>query len=673
MRVLLTLTILLCLRSFLAAQPCTKPGQTPSTAFPVCGTSVFQQSTVAICSSHNLTVPGCSGNSSAAYQDKNPYWYKFTCYQSGSLGFLISPIDQGDDYDWQLYDITGKDPDDVFKDASLIVTGNWAGTFGNTGASSAGVNFIQCASDPADKKNSFSTMPQLIKGHTYLLLVSHFTDSQSGYRLSFGGGTAVITDDLQPDVKYAEASCGGDVIRVKLNKKMKCSSVAANGSDFYITPGNVPVVSATAINCSNGFDTDSIELQLSSFLGPGSYNLNIKKGTDANTILDYCDRPIPEASKVDFTVYPLQPTPMDSMAVLDCKPQSLRLIFRKPMLCSSVAADGSDFIITGNYPVSVKSALGTCTNGTKASKEIIITLSQPLYQAGNFVLGLRTGIDGNTIFDECGQETPSGSFLNFSVKDTVNADFTYQINYGCSIDTVNFFHPGGNSVSSWQWDLDENNKTGLQNPQALYHQFNSKRVSLAVSNGFCSDTSLQTIQLDNFLKAGFTSFEDACPNEPTQFTNTSQGRIINYSWEFGDGGLSSQESPSHIYSVPFTSTSYVVRCTVTDNFGCESTAQKMIKVYSSCYLAVPTAFTPNRDGKNDFLAPLNAIKAERLIFKIYNRWGQLMYETRNWKQGWDGSFNGIPQATGVYVWLLTYVDRDTKQPRQMKGTSVLIR
>src|SRR5678815_2923042 len=124
MKQLLTAIFLLPLSFFVAGQPCTTPGQTPSTAFPVCGTSIFQQNTVAICVSHPLTVPGCSGTGTANYQDKNPYWYKFTCYQSGTLGFLVSPIDQGDDYDWQLYDITGHNPSDVFTDASLIVTGN---------------------------------------------------------------------------------------------------------------------------------------------------------------------------------------------------------------------------------------------------------------------------------------------------------------------------------------------------------------------------------------------------------------------------------------------------------------------------------------------------------------------------------------------------------------------
>ncbi|HEU4633120.1 MAG TPA: PKD domain-containing protein, partial [Flavisolibacter sp.] len=472
----LTLAFLISLSYILAAQPCTTPGQTPSTAFPVCGTSVFQQSTVPICRSQNLVVPGCSG---ADYADKNPYWYRFTCFKGGTLGFLIKPNNQGDDYDWQLYDITGKDPNAVYTDRSTIVTGNWAGTFGNTGASSSGVNFIQCASDPADNKNSFAAMPTLIEGHTYILLVSHFTDSQSGYGLSFGGGTAVITDPTTPALKYAEASCNGSILRLKLSKKIKCGSLATDASDFTLTPGTHSITKVTGIGCAGGFDTDSIEIQLSAPLAAGAYSLTIKQGSDGNTLLDNCDNPIPAADKVDFTVLPLLPTPMDSMAPVTCAPQALKLVFQKPILCSSLAANGSDFSITGPYPVSISQVSGNCSGAV--TREITIQLSQPLYQGGNFTVTLKTGTDGNTILDECTQETPAGSSLSFSVKDTVNADFSYEKNYGCSTDTVNYFHPGGNGVNSWQWSLDDNKTSTQQNPQALYQVFNQKNIRLVVT------------------------------------------------------------------------------------------------------------------------------------------------------------------------------------------------
>jgi len=649
----------------LAQVVCTAPGQNPSTAFPVCGTSVFTQASVPLCGGKTIPAGGCG-----AVTDVNPYWYKFTCFQSGTLGFKIKPHNLSEDYDWQLFDVTNQNPDNVYTNSSLTKSFNWSGESGETGASSAGTSLFVC---DGFGRPLWSSMPMLIQGHEYLLLISHFTNTQSGYDLSFGGGTAVITDTTPPRIKYAEAGCGGNTVRVKLNKKMKCSSVTPTGSEFFIIPGTIGITSAAAINCTSGFDTDSIELTLNGLLAPGTYTLNIKNGTDNNTILDYCDKPIPNTDKVDFTVYPLIPTPMDSLVPVSCAPRQLRLIFKKPMLCNSVAPDGTDFIVTGSYPVTVTSATGGCQNGSTTSKEIIITLSAPLYGAGSFVITLKTGSDGNTILDECAKETPVGSNLSFSVKDTVNASFSYIKKYGCEADTVSYFHSGDNGVNSWNWNLDDGFTNALQAPVAQYTVFDEKTVRLIVSNGFCSDTVTQKVNLDNFLKAGFNAFDDLCPNEPTQFTSTAVGIIRSHNWSFGDGGSSSQASPSYVYNLPNGTSTYIVRYTVTDSIGCTNTAQKPVKVYISCYLAVPNAFTPNGDGRNDFLYPLNAVKAENLVFKVYNRWGQQVFETKNWKQGWDGRIKGVEQGTGVYVWFLTYTDRDSGEKRQMKGTAALIR
>src|SRR6185503_19390077 len=257
------------------SQPCTTLGQTPSTAFPVCGTAVFHQSVVPICSTTDLYVPGCSGTGTALYANKNPFFYIFTCFTGGTLAFLITPLAANEDYDWQLYDITNHNPDDIFTDTSLVVTGNWSGTYGNTGASATGVTYINCASVPTDNEPTFARMPVLIQGHVYLLLISHFTDTQSGYDLSFGGGTAVITDFREPHLQSAKPDCDGKTIRVKLNKKMKCSSLTATGSEFSVSPAAATVVSAVATNCSNAFDFDEVLITLSNTLPNGNYQLVI--------------------------------------------------------------------------------------------------------------------------------------------------------------------------------------------------------------------------------------------------------------------------------------------------------------------------------------------------------------------------------------------------------------
>src|SRR5438552_4856901 len=145
---------------------CTTLGQNPSTAFPVCGIDTFRQTSVPPCGGKSVPVPGCNR---ASYQDKNPFWYQFTCYQTGTLGFTITPEDLGDDYDWQLFDITDHDPNIVYTDPRLFVIGNWSGSYGVTGTTDYNTNIVSCASDPVKENvTTFSKMPVITIGHTYL-------------------------------------------------------------------------------------------------------------------------------------------------------------------------------------------------------------------------------------------------------------------------------------------------------------------------------------------------------------------------------------------------------------------------------------------------------------------------------------------------------------------------
>jgi gliding motility-associated-like protein len=655
---------------------CTALGQNPATAFPVCGTTSFFQASVPICSGPGLFVPGCTAGSGSTYDNKNSFWYKFTCYQSGTLSFLITPNTPTDDYDWQLYDVTGINPSDVFVNPNNIVTGNWAGTFGNTGASSTGVNYIQCGSNPADNRPTFAKSPNLIVGHDYLLLIVHFDDTQSGYSLSFGGGTANITDPLEPRLKNASAPCDGTEIRIKLNKKMKCNSNALNGSDFTVTdPGGniINPISTIADACAVGFDFDSLSIFMASPLAPGFYTLKAKKGTDGNTLKDNCDREIPVDEALTFTVFPLFPTPMDSLTIPKCEPDSLVLIFKKNIKCTSIEPSGSDFFITGPYPVTITAATANCVRG--GSNRIVLKLSAPLQVSGNFLVNLKTGTDGNTLIDECDVETVLPDDVAFVIKDTVNANFTEIINYSCALNTVNYLHNGANTVDNWLWDFDTSPNSSLQNPVINYTNFEPKTTTLVVSNGVCTDTATKQIIFENYLIANFDVTDIICPNKPASFNNNSIGNNLTYSWTFGNGNVANVKDPTPQTYVPLLSADYDARprLIITNSFGCNDTAYRNAKVVYSCFIAVPTAFTPNGDGKNDFLYPLKAYKSSNLSFSVYNRFGQRVFYSNDWQQKWNGKFKGIPQNAGTYVWILDYINLESNKRITQKGTTILIR
>jgi len=107
--------------------------------------------------------------------------------------------------------------------------------------------------------------------------------------------------------------------------------------------------------------------------------------------------------------------------------------------------------------------------------------------------------------------------------------------------------------------------------------------------------------------------------------------------------------------------------------GCLDTASINIKVFNSLpNIFVPTAFTPNNDGRNDVLRPIAAGIKSMEFFRVFNRWGQLLFTTGQPGKGWDGTINGKPQASGTFVWMIKAVDYNNK-PFIQKGTATLIR
>jgi gliding motility-associated-like protein len=692
----LTLLTALCLGPCIgyAQNGCSAMGQTPSTAFPICGTSAFSQSSVPLC-------PGINVPNSCNYviPDTNPFYYVFTCFQSGTLGFLITPNNLGDDYDWSLFDISGQSsPNNIYTDASLIVAYDWSGTVGLTGASTKGTQLRECESTDVNGAisyvNPFSSMPNLQKGHKYLLLISHYTYSQSGYSLSFNAnpsipnygsdvGTALITDTTQPRlVSATPANCGTATVKVALDKSMLCSSLTADGSDFKLLPSGPAIIAASGDYCNSGFDMDTVTLTFAGPIPPGNYHILAQDGTDGNTLVDVCSNEMPVGYSVPLIVpVPPPPPPFDSLEPVGCAPSALTVVIPQGVQCNAVASDGSDFQLTGPGGITITGAGCVPDSSTK----IRIQLSSPIDQAGAYRLTLVNGTDGNSLIDSCYQALTVGQTINFSTADTVSAQINDQVGLGCHQDTIDWSSAGGNGINQWTWTFGiAQGSTGTggpttqtasgENQQMTYTQSGTETAALVVSNGTCSATATATVTLPSFIKAVFEATNLLCPKDQASFSDSSTGPITSYNWIFGDGTTSSLEyPPAKSYPDLPQDKNYTVQLIVSDGPGCYDTAAQIIQVIANCYIAVPSAFTPNGDGINDYLYPLNAYKAVNLEFRVYDRYGQIVFQTTNWTIRWDGNVNGKPQPVGTYVWTLRYTNSDTGEKVSQKGTTVLMR
>lgn len=143
---------------------------------------------------------------------------------------------------------------------------------------------------------------------------------------------------------------------------------------------------------------------------------------------------------------------------------------------------------------------------------------------------------------------------------------------------------------------------------------------------------------------------------------------VRYTWSPPDG-LNSRSiyNPVTTYNrdIVYTVTAYTTE-------GCTGTDDIYVRFIKGPEIYIPNAFSPNNDGQNDIFRPLPVGIVNLEYFRVFDRWGKLMYETRMYMKGWDGTVNGNPAAVGTYVWVVQGKDINNNTV-QRKGTVTLIR
>ncbi|MEO6254965.1 MAG: T9SS type B sorting domain-containing protein, partial [Ferruginibacter sp.] len=105
--------------------------------------------------------------------------------------------------------------------------------------------------------------------------------------------------------------------------------------------------------------------------------------------------------------------------------------------------------------------------------------------------------------------------------------------------------------------------------------------------------------------------------------------------------------------------------------GCVTVDTQYVKTRKKIEIYVPTSFTPNGDGLNDYLRPFTLSFKSVTYFRVYNRWGKLLYQMQSDVPGWDGRTNGQVQEMQTVVWEIEAVDVDGNVHKK-KGTSILL-
>jgi gliding motility-associated-like protein len=147
---------------------------------------------------------------------------------------------------------------------------------------------------------------------------------------------------------------------------------------------------------------------------------------------------------------------------------------------------------------------------------------------------------------------------------------------------------------------------------------------------------------------------------------------VTYLWSPSTGlNNTAINNPTGNYNGSFDSIVYKV--VVRDQANCSDSDFVLVKIFrTNPQIFVPTAFTPNGDGHNDFFRPIPVGISRFEYFRVYNRWGQLVYSSVDLETGWDGKIKGKAQASNTFVWVVKGVDYTGKEV-SAKGTVTLIR
>lgn len=225
-------------------------------------------------------------------------------------------------------------------------------------------------------------------------------------------------------------------------------------------------------------------------------------------------------------------------------------------------------------------------------------------------------------------------------------------------------------IVSWEWDFGDGSPVDtIQNPTHVFNKPGGEKViTLSAQTAIgCRDTTSVTLPLAYL----------------NPFAGNDTVIVKDYLFQFnGTGSQYYHWSPSTYLSDPDianpTATfpnegTYTYVLTGTTEQGCSAMDTINIQVVDHGVVFVPTGFTPNDDGRNDALEPIIVGYSQINSFRVFNRWGQLVYvSTRDNRPSWDGTFNGKPCEMGTYFWKITATNVNGKK-EEMQGDVTLLR
>lgn len=226
--------------------------------------------------------------------------------------------------------------------------------------------------------------------------------------------------------------------------------------------------------------------------------------------------------------------------------------------------------------------------------------------------------------------------------------------------------------TAWRWTFDNGTSASSFHASTSFITGGDHHITLKATQLYCPayPTTIDTTVNINFPIPGVTM--PSMSAYKGQSTPISVRNLPGYRYRWTPPfGINNPDASSTTFNNQ-TTQQYVIN--LISPAGCITQDSLLVRVFDDklVEIFIPKSFTPNGDGTNDILYPyLSGIK-EFKYFKVYNRYNQLMFETKNYDVGWNGTVNGTPQPMAIYIWVAVGIANDGSTVER-KGQVLLLR
>ncbi|MBU2018105.1 MAG: gliding motility-associated C-terminal domain-containing protein, partial [Bacteroidetes bacterium] len=278
----------------------------------------------------------------------------------------------------------------------------------------------------------------------------------------------------------------------------------------------------------------------------------------------------------------------------------------------------------------------------------------------------------HTITYEFFGNCPSSSTRDIVVNETPNVSFSADQIEACTPASIEFTSTITPTPTSVSWDFGDGGQSTVNgNVTHEYLTSGVYTVTLTATLNGCTGMSTQNnyITINQSPVAGFDA---EVSGSLVSFQNSSTG-ASSYLWDFDNGSTSTETNPS--VSLEGDDSSFDVQLVAYADNGCTDTLVQTIQTVEEVIFYVPNAFTPDGDPMNQYFLPVmtQGFEPASYTFKIYNRWGEPVFESKDVKIGWDGTYNNQIVGEGLYTWTIKFTDIETDKKYTFQGNVNLLK